>query len=250
MGIDTARAPLEPSRIATQYWRVSVVDVTGSTQDDLVQRAEKNQAKDGDVIVANFQSAGRGRLDRSFIAPPSSALLFSFYLQPARTNWNWLSLLAGQSVARALSEGEKKVRLKWPNDLMIDEKKVGGIIASRAGGGVVIGVGINVGMTEEELPLETATSLLLAGFSHLDRTDVLNSILKAIESNIGLWLANKDEELLRDYSSRCTTLGKKVEITKPDGSTIVALATAIARSGELILENGLEISVGDIVHLR
>ena len=250
MGIDTARAPLEPSRIATQYWRVSVVDVTGSTQDDLVHRAENNQAKDGDVLVANYQSAGRGRLDRSFDAPPSAGLLFSLYLQPSRTNWNWLSLLAGQSVAKSLSEGGLKVRLKWPNDIVIHEKKVGGIIATRAGGGVVIGIGINVGMTEDELPTESATSLLLEGMKNLDRTDILNSLLTTLKSNLDLWLTNKDEDLLRDYSSRCETLGLSVEISKPDGSTMRGRATSIARGGELVLESGEEISVGDIVHLR
>jgi len=253
VGNELHRAALRESELHAEllpYWRVSVVDVTGSTQDDCVARAENNQAKDGDVLVSNYQTAGRGRLDRTFVAPPSSALLFSIFLQPARTNWNWLSLLAGQSVARALSEGDKKLTLKWPNDLLVGEKKVGGIIATRAGGGVVIGIGINVGMTQEELPTEIATSLLLEGFTHLDRTELLNSILRSIELNLESWLANKDNDLLRDYSSRCSTLGKWVEITKPDGSTMTARATSIARSGELVLDNGHEVSVGDIVHLR
>ena len=250
MGIDTARAPLDVSRITTRYWRVRVVDVTGSTQDDLVNSAEKSEVKNGDVIVTNFQSSGRGRLDRTFEAPPSTALLFSFYLQPPRTQWSWIPLLVGQSISQALSEGENKVLLKWPNDLIIAEKKVGGIISTRAGSGVVVGVGINVGMSEVELPVEGATSLFLSNINRLDRTEILNAILLAIQNNLEQWLDNRDGELLRDYSSRCLTLGKTIEIIRPDGSRFQGVAKSIAEGGELRLESGEEISVGDITHLR
>lgn len=250
MDTDAARAPLDIARITNEYWRVRVVDVTGSTQDDLVALAENSRVKDGDVLVANYQSAGRGRLDRAFVAPPSSALLFSIYLQPSRTNWNWLTLLAGQSVARALSQSDHIVTVKWPNDLLIGDKKVGGIIATRAGGGVVIGIGINVGMTREELPIENATSLSIEGFPELDRTNVLNAILTAIQKNLALWMNNRDKELLVDYSLRCSTLGKQIEVTLADGRTIVGIAKEITHSGELLLDSGVEISVGDIVHLR
>lgn len=250
MGMETTRAPLDVSRIDTHYWRVMVVDVTGSTQDDLVERAEQNHVRHGDVLVANYQSAGRGRRDREFVAPPSSALLFSFFLQPARTNWNWLPLLVGQSVARALSETGISVKLKWPNDIMISDKKVGGIIATRVGSGVVIGVGVNVAMTQDELPVAHATSLLLENFHQLDRTIILQSLLNELERNLERWNGYQDEELRRDYSARCLTLGKEVEIIHPDGSTRRGIARSIALTGELVLESGEEISVGDISHLR
>ena len=250
VGLSSARAPLDISQLASHYWRVSVVDVTGSTQDDLISRARNSQARHGDVIVANFQSAGRGRLDRSFIAPPSSALLFSIYLQPIRTLWDWLPLLAGQSIAQALSQGSKVIKMKWPNDLMIGEKKVGGIIASRAGSGVVIGIGINVGMTSEEVPVEGATSLYIEGVETLDRTKILNLILESLRKNITLWNENRDEELRIDYRLRSSTLGSPVEVTLANGERTTGIASDISTRGELILDSGEVISVGDVVHLR
>ena len=151
MGMDMPRAPLDPSQIAatlSHYWRVSVVDLTTSTQEDLAEKINSGDAHSGDVIVANFQSAGRGRLDRTFSAPASTALLFSLYLTPqkSRTEWGFLPLLAGISIAETLNKVNAGISIKWPNDLLINEKKVGGIISTVHGEGVIIGIGINVSM--------------------------------------------------------------------------------------------------------
>ena len=100
----------------SQYWRVSVVEVTGSTQDDLTQLVADKKASNGDVIATEFQSAGRGRLDRKFDAPASSALLFSFYIEPKRekSDWSFLPLLTGLSAIFALTpfpvSGKVRVR--------------------------------------------------------------------------------------------------------------------------------------------
>ena len=130
MGIDAPRAPLDQSRITSalsRYWRVSVVDLTASTQDDLANKITAGDGKSGDVIVANYQSAGRGRLDRSFLAPPSTALLFSIYLNPTRSrdDWGFIPLLAGFSIADTLRKIGANVSIKWPNDLLIAEMKLG-----------------------------------------------------------------------------------------------------------------------------
>jgi acetyl-CoA carboxylase alpha subunit len=165
------RAALDKSLInsaVTQYWRVSVVDVTASTQSDLVKRVQAGKAKPGDVIAANYQSAGRGRMSRTFEAPKNSALLFSFHIKPTRTknDWGWISLIAGVAVAQVLKD--YKATVKWPNDILINDKKVSGLISEIAEDGVVLGIGINVGMTAEELPVLTATSLAIEGVQGID----------------------------------------------------------------------------------
>ena len=129
MGIEMLRGALDKSLInslVTQYWRVSVVELTSTTQGDLVQRVRDGHAQVGDVITAEFQTAGRGRLDRTFEAPKGTALLFSFYIEPQRNrdNWGWLPLIAGYSVAKTLHAFHATV--KWPNDILINNKKVSG----------------------------------------------------------------------------------------------------------------------------
>ncbi|MSW06619.1 MAG: hypothetical protein F2888_01870, partial [Actinobacteria bacterium] len=127
---EVLRTPLDEAEInskITPYWRVSVVELTGSTQNDLLQLVESNIALDGQVIVTEFQSNGRGRLDRTFEAPAKSALLFSFYIKPRkqRSEWGFIPLIAGLSLVRAITtiDTAMNVSLKWPNDLLINEKK-------------------------------------------------------------------------------------------------------------------------------
>ena len=108
MSNEVLRTPLDEAEInsrVTPYWRVSVVELTGSTQNDLLQLVESNNALDGQVIATEFQSDGRGRLDRTFQAPAQSALLFSFYIKPRnqRSEWGFIPLIAGLSLVRAIT---------------------------------------------------------------------------------------------------------------------------------------------------
>ena len=236
----------------SRYWRVSVVEVTGSTQDDLAQLVTDKKAHTGDVIVTEFQSAGRGRLDRKFDAPASSALMFSLYIQPQRdkSDWSFLTLLTGLSAVFGLTtlDPESAPTLKWPNDILMSDGKVGGIIAQATSDGVIIGVGINVGMTQEELPVAHATSLLLNKFSVLDRNLILASFLNTFEELLERW--QNGEDLRHLYNERSATIGREVRIEHPDGSYKIGKAVDITPTGELILEDGSRVSVGDIVHLR
>ena len=115
------------SQKISRYWRVSVVEVTGSTQDDLAALVARDEAINGAVLVTEYQSAGRGRLDRTFDAPQSSALLFSLFIEPKRekNEWSILPLLAGLVSTLAISELDPRftVELKWPNDLQIANYK-------------------------------------------------------------------------------------------------------------------------------
>ncbi|CAB4591501.1 unannotated protein [freshwater metagenome] len=244
--------PLDSSIInaaVTQYWRVSVVELTASTQSDVVALVQNGKALAGDVIAAEFQSAGRGRLSRSFDAPQSTALLFSFYIQPMRNreDWGWLSLIAGVSVAQTLSK--YGARVKWPNDILIMDKKVSGLIAEVVGDGVVIGIGINVAMGLSELPVPTATSLSIEGAENLTRNQLLADLLNTFEVNFTPW--DQGENEIEDiYLTLSATVGSKVRVEYPDGRIESALAVAISPRGELVLDSGAHVQAADIVHLR
>jgi BirA family biotin operon repressor/biotin-[acetyl-CoA-carboxylase] ligase len=255
MSTDAPRAPLDRKRISdeiSQYWRVSVVDITGSTQDDLMQLVSSNQALAKSVIASEYQSAGRGRLDRTFDAASMSALTFSVYIEPKvdKAEWSFLTLLAALSVREALAslDHSPHVAVKWPNDLMIGEKKCAGIIAQATAKGVIIGIGINVGMNESELPVPTATSLAIENFQVLDRNIILGAILNHFEVNLQIWELGKS--FIAEYKEASSTIGADVEVLLPAGVSIKSKAIGVSDTGELILESGEVVTVGDVIHLR
>lgn len=229
-----------------------MVEVTGSTQDDLFKLASSNTAIPKTILASEYQSSGRGRLDRTFEAASHTALTFSIYIEPKaeRDEWSFLTLLAGISVHEALHalDPQVVVGIKWPNDLLIGEKKFVGMIAQATSKGVVLGIGINVGMTKDELPVDNATSLAIEEFAELDRNLILAAIINHFEINLEMW--ENDKSFLNEYRSTSVTLGREVEVTLPGGEMFNSRALDISHSGGLILENGREITVGDVVHLR
>ena len=255
MSNEVLRTPLDEAEInsrVTPYWRVSVVELTGSTQNDLLQLVESNNALDGQVIATEFQSDGRGRLDRTFEAPAQSALLFSFYIKPRnqRSEWGFIPLIAGLSLVRAITtiDTAMNVSLKWPNDLIINEKKCAGIIAQTTNEGIVIGIGLNVSMTPNELPVSTATSLAIEGSTITDRNLLLSHLLNTFAELFEAW--EEGFELLDEYASASSTIGKKVRIELPGGENLEATVARISHTGELVLDDGRYVSAGDVIHLR
>lgn len=226
-----------------------MVELTASTQSDLVACVRAGDARAGDVIAAEYQSGGRGRLKRTFDAPKSSALLFSLYIEPQRNreDWGWIPLIAGVSVAQILSEFNAQV--KWPNDILIDNKKVSGLITEVIGNGVVIGIGINVAMRPSELPVPKATSLFIESARSLNRNQLLPDLLKVFETNFMNWDSGRDE-IKATYSQMSATIGRKVRVEYPDGQIESAIAVAISGRGELVLDTGAHVQAADIVHLR
>ena len=237
MGIEGLKVDEINSKVA-QYWSVSVTEETESTQIDLA-----NDFVPGKVLVAEYQSAGRGRLDRRFEVPPRKGLTFSFTLS-SQENLGWIPLITGLSVAKAINNylGNDLVEIKWPNDLLIDGKKLAGILSERIDSGVIVGVGINIFQSQEELPIKSAISLSM--ISEINRNDLLIAILL----ELGSALPNIDQ-LKNEYRRACATIGTKVRVQLPNGETIEDTAIAVSDSGSLLL-NTREISVGDIVHLR
>jgi BirA family biotin operon repressor/biotin-[acetyl-CoA-carboxylase] ligase len=248
------------------FWtELTVVERTGSTNSDLAARA-KAGAAEGAVLVAEEQSAGRGRLDRQWTAPPRSGLFFSVLLRPSGVpveRWGWLPLLAGVATATAVSRaGGVDTGLKWPNDLLVtvdgEERKTGGILAERAGDdGVVIGIGLNVSLREDELPVPAAGSLALAGAKGTDRDPLLRAVLRSLADWYGEWrTAGGDPEASRlrpVYAAGCVTLGRAVRAELPGGDAVTGTAVTVDDDGRLVISSGgaeRAVGAGDVVHLR
>jgi BirA family biotin operon repressor/biotin-[acetyl-CoA-carboxylase] ligase len=237
VGIEGLKADEINSKVS-QYWSVSVTEETSSTQIDLAKNFQP-----GKVLVAEFQSAGRGRLDRKFEVPPRKGLTFSFCIS-AEQDFGWIPLITGLAVARAINNylGEAKVEIKWPNDLLINGAKLAGILSEKTAHGAVVGVGINIYQTEDELPIKNAISLSMV--KDVDRNDLFIEIL----NELGVALSNIEIEKTR-YRDLCGTIGKPVRAILPTGEVVEDRAIGISEEGALLL-NSREISVGDIVHLR
>ncbi|MDX3091061.1 MULTISPECIES: biotin--[acetyl-CoA-carboxylase] ligase [Streptomyces] len=258
------RALVRPGSLWSE---LDVVQRTGSTNSDLVDRAAKGAAAEGAVLVAEEQSAGRGRLDRRWTAPARSGLFFSVLLDPAEVplaRWGWLPLLTGVAVATGLSRAAGvDTALKWPNDLLVTvdgaERKTGGILAERAGDrGVVVGIGVNVSLRAEELPVPTAGSLALAGAAGTDRDPLLRAVLRSLEQWYGRWReAGGDAAasgLQETYAAGCATLGRTVRADLPGDRSVTGEAVAVDGDGRLVIatEEGVQepVGAGDVIHLR
>ncbi|KOV94533.1 biotin--[acetyl-CoA-carboxylase] ligase [Streptomyces sp. NRRL B-3648] len=254
-------------REGSLYREIEVVQRTGSTNSDLAARAAAGKAGEGAVLVAEEQTAGRGRLDRRWTAPPRSGLFFSVVLKPAEVpvaRWGWLPLLTGVAVATGLSRAAGvDTALKWPNDLLVtvggEERKAGGILAERAGeDGIVVGVGINVTLRADELPVPQAGSLALAGALGTDRDPLLRAVLRSLEDWYGRWRAAGGDPsvsgLQETYTAGCATLGRVVRAELPGDRAVVGEAVALDGDGRLIIatKEGVQepVGAGDIVHLR
>lgn len=250
-----ARALLRPDGL----WRdLRVVPVTQSTNAD-VAAAARDGAAEGLVLVAESQTSGRGRLGRVWSAPPRSGLTFSVLLRPTpvpATSWGWLTLLTGVAIASAVRQvAEVDATLKWPNDVLVDGRKLAGVLAERIDTAVVLGVGINVSLRDDELPVPTATSLALAGALTVDRDTVLRAVLRELETRYTSWCTDEaaGERLAADYRAACSTLGRQVRVELPGGAHLVGEACGIDADGRLEVRTSdgvVPVGAGDVVHLH
>ncbi|CAL9542587.1 biotin--[acetyl-CoA-carboxylase] ligase [Streptomyces albus] len=271
---DLDRPPLNESALRkallhkeNSLWTgLEVLQTIGSTNTELVRRTRAGEARPGTVLVAEEQTAGKGRLDRSWTAPPRSGLFFSVLLrpEPPAERWGWIPLLAGVAAAGALARtAGVDTGLKWPNDVLTvrdgEERKIGGILAERVDEhSVVLGMGLNVTLRQDELPVPTAGSLALAGAQGTDRDPILRAVLRAVEDWYGRWSeAGGDPSacvLLDAYAAGCVTLGRTVRAMLPGGDDLVGEAVAVDGDGRLVIasEQGVQhpVAAGDIVHLR
>lgn len=248
-----------------------VLPEAGSTNDEL--RARAGDLPDLAVVVTDNQTAGRGRLGREWIAPAGRCLAISVLLRPRlpagealeSSNFGWLPLIAGVAMARALRPlVTGRVGLKWPNDVQIDGLKVSGLLAELlvTGDAVVLGAGVNLSLTADELPVPTATSLVLSGASlegDALADAVLSGYLAALRDLytdfVRLGADVEASGTLRLVSDYCTTLGQEVRVQLPGGHDLVGIATEIDRAGRLLVRRSTDgavtaVAAGDVTHLR
>lgn len=282
---DIERPPLDVrslTRGLVDYgiWReIRVVDETGSTNADVAGLARSGAAA-GLVLVAEHQSAARGRLDRTWVAPARSGLTFSVLLRPADvtsdvmpdlrpglpplpsiaappSRWSLLPLVVGVGVASALRRvAGVDVDLKWPNDVMIGDRKLAGILAERLDDAVIVGVGLNVTLREAELPVPTAISLALAGATCTDRDTLLRAVVRGIGDEYLSWRrveGDGERSVLPRYRELCTTIGRDVTVDVGSDATVEGRAVGIDADGSLVVETPIgrrSLSAGDVVHVR
>lgn len=271
------------------WTRLDVVDSTGSTNDDLVVAARAGDPE-GRVLVAEEQRAGRGRSGRRWVSPPRAGLTVSVLLRPGTpgggtaggvapppgsgspggpagvptSRWGWLPMLTGVALVEAVGRVTGlDPALKWPNDLLVDGRKCAGILAEATGDAVVVGVGVNVTLREDELPpvppgAPPATSLALAGAACTDRALLLRHLLDRLGSWYGRWRAaagDADRCGLREaYLAVCDTVGRTVRVQLPGGGELVGRAETVDTAGRLVVADGsgsrTAVAAGDIRHVR
>lgn len=262
------RALMVPGEFVSALRVLPEVDSTNTA----LLAAAADGAPHASVVVAEAQSAGKGRLGRAWIAPPRSGIFVSILLRPetAPSKWGWLPLLAGVAARSAVARvSELEVALKWPNDLILAGdaeaagsaalantasgpdsdsgygvgRKLGGILAEQGGNGadpyVVLGIGINVTLRADELPAPHATSLALAGAKATDRDTLLRVLLRSFGSWYADWSsAGGDAEacgLAAAYRAVCATIDRPVRAELPGGVTVSGQATGLDADGRLLV---------------
>jgi BirA family biotin operon repressor/biotin-[acetyl-CoA-carboxylase] ligase len=225
---------------------VRVVDETGSTNVDLLAAAERGDAVDRTVLRTDHQTAGRGRLDRRWDAPPGTNLLASIlFTEPGADPMTLVQRIGVAAVeaieAAAGSPLDDRLGLKWPNDLLLDGAKLAGVLAQRSTttGAVVVGLGLNVGWA----PTGAAS---LASNLHLDTTPhrLLELLLDCFDRSV---------DVSEAYRRRLLTLGEVVRVELPAGNELVGKAIDIDHRGRLVVQSGdmrHVLDVGDVIHLR
>lgn len=258
-------ATLQHSLAPGSIWRqIDVVPETGSTNADLVARAQAGENIDGVVLITENQTAGRGRQGRSWVAVPRSQILMSIGVgaeDVPTESWGLLSLATGVAVVEAVAEVTGvQAALKWPNDVLVGTGKLAGILADVAVPTsshhlptIVVGIGLNVSMTTAGLPDPAAVSLVSLGVAQPDRQHLAAVLLNRLERRITDWRAHGGATLLATYRALSCTLGQSVRAELPGGREVVGQAADIDGSGALVIDSEagvVLVSAGDVVHLR
>jgi len=237
-------------------WRVEHFEEINSTNTYVSVKA-KEGASEGLVALADYQSAGRGRLDRTWEAPPRSALMCSILLSPPMAPDEMQLVVAAVALSARSALGalcSVYPQLKWPNDLIVDDKKIAGLLAevvhSENGITIVTGIGINLTDSPEGLP---ATNALKVSGVTITPEALLEKLLEELNIRRGLLDTEAGRQMLRaEYESVLETIGRSVIVEQSD-AMFPALATGIDATGRLILNAAGEekiISVGDVIHVR
>lgn len=243
--------------------RLLVRATSPSTNAELVALAREEDLPGYTTLVTDDQTAGRGRLDRSWVAPAGTALAISVLVVPRLATgplpldrYGWLAIAAGvamtETVGRMLPAAS--VRFKWPNDVLVGGRKVCGVLAELlpAREAVVIGAGLNLGMTSQQLPVSTATSVAVEG-GDPDPDTALAGYLAHLQRLIEAYLAHGGDAEASGLAARarqlCVTLGREVRVELPDGRVLEGVATQLDADGRLVVD-GESVAAGDVTHAR
>ncbi len=241
---------------------IEVVARTGSTNADVLALARGGEPE-GLVLAAGEQTSGRGRQGRTWQSRPWAALTFSMLLRPrlvppaAR---GWLPLLAGVATATAVrTVADVEASLKWPNDVLVSERKLAGILAEQSGDAIVVGIGLNLLGQPADLPVQTATSLEQQRTMPADPNVLLAEILAQFshwyQPWSQVWPGDQERSGLRQaYLDLCGTLHRTVAVELPGGKSLRGEAVDVDHAGRLVIrrESGANvvISAGDVIHVR
>ncbi|MGC4865028.1 biotin--[acetyl-CoA-carboxylase] ligase [Micromonospora sp. DT53] len=284
---DLDRPPLSAARLRRALvapngpWaRLELRAETGSTNADVAEAARADEPE-GLVVVAERQTAGRGRRGRVWQSPARAGIATSVLLRPGEavpdrgwlpatpTGYGWLPLLAGVALVETVARlAELEATLKWPNDLLVDDAKCAGVLAEAVPGrapdqppAIVLGIGLNVTLRADELPVNPtglpATSLQLAGAVATDRDPLLRALLRAVADWYDRWRSAGGDAVasgLRDaYLAVCATIGREVRVLLPNGDSLTGTATGVDPDGQLMVSTptgARTLAAGDVLHLR
>lgn len=243
-----------PTLVSHVLW----FDRVGSTNAEVAARAADG-AQEGLLVLADEQTAGRGRQGRGWQAPPGTSLMGSLLLTPATTidRVALLPLLVGLALAEAAETlvSGTQLSLKWPNDLLADGRKCAGILVEApAPQRIVVGVGVNVDWRAVRRPpdLASTTSLSEVGRGRVDRWALLQALIERLDRRYDAW-RRTPSEFLPAYRERCATLGRDVRVEQLDGGTLLGTAAGISGDGALTVDvdgRAVEVRAGDVHHLR
>lgn len=274
-----SREPLQAQAFAPivgasrQLSRLDVLATSPSTNTALLKAAasEPGEWPAFSGIVADHQTAGRGRAGRSWATPQGAALTVSFLLRPSVSAdaLGWAPLVVGFATVRALRDAGVGAYLKWPNDVVVEagvkdipgwgrwRKTVGvlcevvpGSVESPDGAAIVAGIGINVSQSPSELPVPHAASLATLGATGLDRVALLRSLAAHLRDAVAGWEGESEHFSLRpDIEKVCASIGWDVEVDMPGGSLVVGRAVGLGASGGLLVQADAgvtEVLAGDV----
>lgn len=245
LSAERVRRGLSPG---SRFDDVRVLDVVDSTNRVVRDLADAG-APEGVVVVADHQTAGRGRLGRAWEAPGGTALLMSMLLRPDLpvTRLSLVTAVVALGARQACEEiAGFTPELKWPNDLLVGEAKLAGILAEASLGAVVVGVGLNVSAAPPG-----AISAEVAAGRPVDRAELLVRLLDDVDvrvGRVGAW-----ERVLADYREACATIGRRVVVTTAGGE-MTGRAEAVDDHGRLVVRDPAGatavLAAGDVVHVR
>jgi BirA family transcriptional regulator, biotin operon repressor / biotin---[acetyl-CoA-carboxylase] ligase len=266
MPVDGARGPLDETVLRagalgpTSNWRrLDVVAETGSTNADLITRANAGEDIDDAVLIAEHQTAGRGRQGRGWFDAPGAQIAMSVGIGVADVPtelWGWLPLAMGVAIVETVGRFGGEVVLKWPNDVLAQGRKLAGILAEVAAVPrvIVVGMGLNVTLRPDEVAAPQAVSLSELGID-VPRVNVVVELLGVLGDHVRDWRdsGGADSRLAQRYRATCSTLGALVRVELPGERELVGVARDVDDQGRLCIDSDGEevvLAAGDVVHLR